>query len=70
MTDDDPDLMTAAEVAAFFRVHPKTVNNWARASGARPALLPAIKTPGGTHNRFRRADVEALREKMKESGYD
>lgn len=53
MTDPDR-LMTPGEVAALFRVDPKTVTRWS-ARG----LLPSIKTPGG-HRRFREADVRAL----------
>ncbi len=51
--NDDP-LLTPAEVAAMFRVDPKTVTRWAAAE-----RLPSIKTLGG-HRRFRRSDVEAL----------
>lgn len=48
------DLMTPGEVAAAFRVDPKTVTRWC-ASGK----LPCIRTPGG-HRRIRRIDVDAL----------
>lgn len=48
-----PDLMTPVEVAAAFRVSPRTVTRWAKAG-----LLPSVRTLGG-HRRFRRADVEA-----------
>lgn len=47
-------LMTPSEVAAVFRVDPKTVTRWAAAG-----RLPHIKTPGG-HCRFRESDVRAL----------
>jgi excisionase family DNA binding protein len=51
--NDDP-LLTSVEVAALFRVDPKTVTRWAKAG-----RLPFVKTPGG-HARFRRSAVEAL----------
>jgi excisionase family DNA binding protein len=50
----DVDLMKPAEVAAAFRVDPKTVTRWALAG-----RLPSTRTPGG-HVRFRRADIMAL----------
>ena len=40
-------LLTPSEVAALFRVNPKTVTRWARAG-----KLTAIRTLGG-HRRFR-----------------
>ena len=45
------ELLTPAEVAAMFRVNPKTVTRWARAG-----KITAIRTLGG-HRRFRAADV-------------
>lgn len=51
--DYDP-LLTPAEVAALFRVNPKTVTRWARAG-----KLSAIKTIGG-HRRFRESEVRGL----------
>jgi excisionase family DNA binding protein len=47
-------LLTPAEVAAMFRVNPKTVTRWARAG-----KISAIKTLGG-HRRFRASEIEAL----------
>lgn len=47
-------LMTPAEVAAEFRVDPKTVTRWAKAG-----KIGAIRTPGG-HRRFRESEVRAL----------
>jgi excisionase family DNA binding protein len=44
-------LLTPGEVAALFRVDPKTVTRWA-ASGK----ITSIRTPGG-HRRFREAEV-------------
>jgi excisionase family DNA binding protein len=52
---DDPDLMlTPGEVAALFRVDPKTVARWAAAG-----RLPSVKTPGG-HHRFHARHVLPL----------
>ncbi|MGH9069019.1 MAG: BldC family transcriptional regulator [Acidimicrobiales bacterium] len=45
-------LLTPAEVAAMFRVNPKTVTRWARSG-----KLTAIRTLGG-HRRFRASEVE------------
>lgn len=47
-------LLTPAEVAALFRVSPKTVTRWARAG-----KLTAMRTLGG-HRRFRAAEVRGL----------
>ena len=47
-------LLTPAEVAAMFRVDPKTVTRWAKAG-----LLESFRTPGG-HRRYRPRDVEEL----------
>ena len=47
-------LLTPGEVAALFRVDPKTVTRWA-ASGR----IGSIRTPGG-HRRFREAEVLSL----------
>ena len=47
-------LLTPAEVAAMFRVDPKTVTRWAKAG-----KLTSIRTLGG-HRRYRAAEVEAL----------
>jgi excisionase family DNA binding protein len=47
-------LLTPGEVAALFRVDPKTVTRWA-ASGR----ISSIRTPGG-HRRFREAEVLQL----------
>jgi excisionase family DNA binding protein len=47
-------LLTPGEVAAIFRVDPKTVNRWTKAG-----KLDSIKTPGG-HHRFRKDDVLAF----------
>lgn len=47
-------LLTPAEVAALFRVDPKTVTRWAKAG-----KLSAIRTLGG-HRRYRASEVQAL----------
>lgn len=47
-------LLTPAEVAALFRVDPKTVTRWARAG-----KLTAIRTLGG-HRRYRQSEVMSL----------
>ena len=47
-------LLTPGEVAALFRVDPKTVTRWA-ASGR----IGSIRTPGG-HRRFRESEVREL----------
>ena len=48
-------LLTPAEVAALFRVDPKTVTRWAKAG-----KLTSIRTLGG-HRRFRKSEVDDLR---------
>lgn len=48
-------LMKPDEVAVLFNVKVPTVVEWARTG-----KLPATRTPGGQHYRFRRSDVEAL----------
>lgn len=60
MSDDfssiEPDaLLTPGEVAALFRVTPKTVTRWAEAG-----KLPVVRTLGG-HRRFPAAEVLAVR---------
>jgi excisionase family DNA binding protein len=46
--------MTPAEVAALFRVDPKTVTRWADAG-----KMTAVRTLGG-HRRYRRDEVQNL----------
>lgn len=46
--------MTPGEVAALFRVDPKTVTRWAKVG-----RIGSIRTPGG-HRRFRESEVRAL----------
>jgi excisionase family DNA binding protein len=52
--DKEDTLMTPGEVAALFRVDPKTVTRWA-ATGR----IGSIRTPGG-HRRFWEAEVLEL----------
>ncbi len=47
-------LLTPSEVAALFRVDPKTVTRWAKAG-----KLSSIRTLGG-HRRYRASEVTAL----------
>ena len=51
-------LLTPAEVAALFRVNPKTVTRWARAG-----KITAIRTLGG-HRRFRASEITRCLEQM------
>ena len=50
-------LMTPGEVAALFRVDPKTVTRWAKSG-----KLASIRTLGG-HRRYRSSEVQALLDK-------
>ena len=59
MSGRSPDaehLLTPSEVAALFRVDPKTVTRWAKAG-----KLTSIRTRGG-HRRYRASEVHALLE--------
>jgi excisionase family DNA binding protein len=47
-------LLTPAEVAALFRVDPKTVTRWAKTG-----KLTALRTLGG-HRRYRESEVRNL----------
>jgi excisionase family DNA binding protein len=61
--DNAPDaLLTPAEVAALFRVNPKTVTRWARAG-----KITAIRTLGG-HRRFRASEIRRCLEQMEHEG--
>jgi len=51
---DQEVLLTPSEVAALFRVDPKTVTRWAKAG-----KLTSIKTLGG-HRRYKESEVKAL----------
>jgi excisionase family DNA binding protein len=52
--DQADTLLTPAEVAALFRVDPKTVTRWAKAG-----KISSIRTLGG-HRRYHEAEVRAL----------
>ncbi|HEY9563676.1 MAG TPA: BldC family transcriptional regulator [Nocardioides sp.] len=51
---DADNLLTPSEVAALFRVDPKTVTRWAKAG-----KIGSIRTLGG-HRRFRESEVMEL----------
>ena len=53
-SSDSESLLTPAEVAAMFRVDPKTVTRWAKAG-----KLSSIRTLGG-HRRYRESEVREL----------
>jgi excisionase family DNA binding protein len=53
-TQQDDALLTPREVAAMFRVNPKTVTRWARSG-----KISAIRTLGG-HRRFRASEIRHL----------
>ncbi len=55
-------LMTPAEVAAVFRVDPKTVTRWAKAG-----KLSSIRTLGG-HRRYRKSEVMGFLNQIRASG--
>lgn len=55
-------LLTPAEVAALFRVDPKTVTRWAKAG-----KLTSIRTLGG-HRRYRESEVKELLAGRSETG--
>ena len=52
--NDSEPLLTPAEVAAMFRVDPKTVTRWAKAG-----KLSSVRTLGG-HRRYLASEVKAL----------
>jgi excisionase family DNA binding protein len=54
-------LLTPSEVAALFRVNPKTVTRWARSG-----KITAIRTLGG-HRRFRASEVRQYLEAAERS---
>jgi len=58
---DDDALLTPSEVAAMFRVNPKTVTRWARAG-----KISAIRTLGG-HRRFRAREIRTFLEQVEEN---
>ena len=54
-------LLTPSEVAAMFRVNPKTVTRWARAG-----KISAIRTLGG-HRRFKASEIRQYLEQVDEA---
>ena len=52
--DTNEKLLTPSEVAALFRVDPKTVTRWAKAG-----KLSSIRTLGG-HRRYRESEIREL----------
>lgn len=56
----ESELLTPAEVAALFRVDPKTVTRWAQAG-----KISAVRTLGG-HRRFRAAEMHRFLEETQE----
>jgi excisionase family DNA binding protein len=52
--DQQEELLTPSEVAAMFRVNPKTVTRWARSG-----KISAIRTLGG-HRRFRKSEITRI----------
>ena len=57
-------LLTPAEVAALFRVDPKTVTRWAKAG-----KLTSIRTLGG-HRRYRESEVRTLFKSIAPTNFD
>ena len=57
----DDALLTPSEVAAMFRVNPKTVTRWARAG-----KISAIRTLGG-HRRFRSSEIRQFLAQVEET---
>ncbi|MCV2395272.1 BldC family transcriptional regulator [Actinotalea sp. M2MS4P-6] len=53
-SEQSENLLTPAEVAAMFRVDPKTVTRWAKSG-----KLSSIRTLGG-HRRYLESEVRAL----------
>ena len=53
-TESSEKLLTPSEVAALFRVDPKTVTRWAKAG-----KLSSIRTLGG-HRRYRESEIRDL----------
>jgi excisionase family DNA binding protein len=60
-TPEPEQLLTPSEVAAMFRVNPKTVTRWARAG-----KISAIRTLGG-HRRFKASEIQKFLEQVDES---
>jgi len=60
--DQQEELLTPSEVAAMFRVNPKTVTRWARSG-----KISAIRTLGG-HRRFRKSEITRILDEGGEPG--
>ena len=60
-TPEPEELLTPSEVAAMFRVNPKTVTRWARAG-----RISYIKTLGG-HRRFKASEIRKFLEDADDS---
>jgi excisionase family DNA binding protein len=60
-TSNQEKLLTPAEVAALFRVDPKTVTRWAKAG-----KLTSIRTLGG-HRRYKESEVKELLKSITQS---
>lgn len=60
-SEQEDTLLTPAEVAALFRVDPKTVTRWAKAG-----KLSSIRTLGG-HRRYRSDEVRRFLEGARQS---
>ena len=58
---DPEELLTPSEVAAMFRVNPKTVTRWARSG-----KISAIRTLGG-HRRFKASEIRKFLEDADDS---
>lgn len=58
--DQADSLLTPSEVAALFRVDPKTVTRWAKAG-----KIGSLRTLGG-HRRFRESEVRQLLESVQD----
>ena len=56
----ESELLTPAEVAALFRVDPKTVTRWAHAG-----KISAVRTLGG-HRRFRASEIHRFLDEIQE----
>jgi excisionase family DNA binding protein len=61
---DEEALLTPSEVAAMFRVNPKTVTRWARSG-----KISAIRTLGG-HRRFKASEIKDFLAQVEEEELD
>ncbi len=59
--NEPEELLTPSEVAAMFRVNPKTVTRWARAG-----RISCIKTLGG-HRRFKASEIRPFLQSVEEN---